>query len=57
MMNMACLCLQILLAHEWAVADEEETHDEEDEFGGDFADNEGFDDEEHGGGRGKSNDY
>lgn len=36
---------------------EEESHDEEDEFGGDFADNDGFDDDDHGGGRGKNDDY
>ena len=40
-----------------AVVDEEEAHDEEDEFGGDFADNDGFEDEDHGGGRGKNDDY
>jgi hypothetical protein len=39
------------------VVDKEDTHDDEDEFGGDFADNEGFEDEDHGGGRGKSDDY
>jgi hypothetical protein len=36
---------------------EEESHDEEDEFGGDFADNEGFDDDEPGSSRGKNDDY
>jgi len=40
-----------------AVVDEEEAHDDEDEFGGDFADSDGFEDEDHGGGRGKSDDY
>ncbi|CAM3855444.1 hypothetical protein MUGA111182_13420 [Mucilaginibacter galii] len=35
----------------------EESHDEEDEFGGDFADNDGFDDDDHGSSRGKSDDY
>jgi hypothetical protein len=40
---------------ELVVDKEEESH--EDEFGGDFADNEGFDDEDHGGGRGKNDDY
>jgi hypothetical protein len=40
-----------------AVVDEEEAHDDEDEFGGDFADNDGFEDEDHGGGRGKNDDY
>jgi len=40
------------------VADKgEESHDEEDEFGGDFADNDGFDDDDHGSSRGKSDDY
>ena len=40
------------------VADkEEDTHDEEDEFGGDFADNDGFDDDDHGASRGKNDDY
>ena len=37
--------------------DDEESHDEEDEFGGDFADNEGFDDDDHGSSRGKNDDY
>ena len=39
------------------VADkEEESHDEEDEFGGDFADNDGFDEDDHSS-RGKHDDY
>jgi hypothetical protein len=40
------------------VADkEEDAHDEEDEFGGDFADNDGFDEDDHGSSRGKNDDY
>jgi len=38
-------------------AKEEKSHDEEDEFGGDFADNDGFDDEDHSGSRSKNDDY
>lgn len=38
--------------------DEDNSHDEEDEFGNEFSDNEGFDDEDHGGGsRGRGDDY
>lgn len=36
--------------------DETDSADEEDEFGGDFADNDGFEDEDHGS-RGKNDDY
>jgi hypothetical protein len=42
---------------ELVVDKEEESHDEEDEFGGDFADNDGFDDDDHGSARGKNDDY
>jgi hypothetical protein len=37
--------------------DEADSPEEEDEFGGDFADNDGFEDDDHSGGRGKSDDY
>ncbi|MDT3402607.1 IS1096 element passenger TnpR family protein [Mucilaginibacter terrae] len=36
--------------------DEDEAHDEEDEFGGEFSDNEGFDDDDHSGSRGRGGD-
>jgi len=36
---------------------EDEAHDEEDEFGGDFADNDGFDEDEPSSRRGKDDDY
>jgi hypothetical protein len=37
--------------------DEADSPEEDDEFGGDFADNDGFEDDDHSGGRGKNDDY